>query len=153
MAAESIASTADAGYQMYTKSSSDVGVLGGETSRGPLRKGAMSMVTQLNMNVATQAHGMLPTETSSTSSSTSWEPTQYTRDFGTYLSVLVPHANRTHFTVDKLRRDTEDGEPLDSHGGGGGRGGARGPLSRHPEESGSLDAPSVWADEYAEMKR
>ena len=34
---------------------------------------------------------------------------------------------------------------------GGGRAGG-GPLTRHAEEAGSVDAPSVWADEYASLR-
>lgn len=108
------------------------------------------MVNPVNMHAASTAHGAGATSTNTTAPD--WKPTQYTSDFGTDFSVYVPLSARQHFTVDRLRRDTEDGNHLDERGGGGGRGGARGPLSRHAEESGSVDANSVWADEYAELK-
>jgi hypothetical protein len=135
-------------WSRYTKSSQSVGVLGGETPRGAQAR--KSMVNPVNMHAASTAHGAGATSTNTTAPD--WEPTQYTSDFGTDFSVYVPLSARQHFTVDRLRRDTEDGNHLDERGGGGGRGGARGPLSRHAEESGSVDANSVWADEYAELK-
>jgi hypothetical protein len=75
------------------------------------------------------------------------EDTSYARDFG--AAPALSAASRAHFVVNRTRRDFMDDGPLDSRGGGGGRSGARGPLTRHAEESGSVDAPSVWADEYA----
>lgn len=51
--------------------------------------------------------------------------------------------------VEGTRRDFADDRSITTGFVAGGRSGARGPLTRHAEESGARDAPSVWADEFA----
>ena len=112
------------------------------------------MVTTTNMHAASRAHAA-SSASSAPAASAAREDTNYFVDFGSGTSrapdeKAVP--SRRYFAVDRTRRDFMDGEPLDARGGGGGRAGGRGPLTRHAEEAGSVDAPSVWADEYATLR-
>ena len=61
----------------------------------------------------------------------------------------VARDSRAFFSVNATRRDFYDDSKRDTKTGGG-RSGARGPLTRHAEECGARNASSVWADEYAE---
>ena len=61
----------------------------------------------------------------------------------------VARDSRAFFSVNATRRDFYDDSQRDTKTGGG-RSGARGPLTRHAEECGARNASSVWADEYAE---
>ena len=141
----------------YSKSSAAVGVLSGETSRGPAPRGSRSMVTATNMLAL--PHSSAASSSSTASSSAAFATrgdTSYVADFGAAAGAARAETegapSRRHFAVDRTRRDFMDGEPLDARGGGGGRAGGRGPLTRHAEEAGSVDAPSVWADEYASLR-
>ena len=114
------------------------------------------MVTPTNMLAASRAHAASSAASSAApAASAARGDTSYFTDFGAAAHAARDPAaapSRRHFAVDRTRRDFMDGEPLDSRGGGGGRAGERGPLTRHAEEAGSVDAPSVWADEYAALR-
>ena len=143
----------------YSKSSAAVGVLSGETSRGPAPRGSRSMVTATNMLALPHSSAASSSSTASSSAAfaargdTSYVADFGAADFGAARAETEGAPSRRHFAVDRTRRDFMDGEPLDARGGGGGRAGGRGPLTRHAEEAGSVDAPSVWADEYATLLR
>lgn len=113
------------------------------------------MVTTTNMHAASRAHYSSSSAASAPAASAAREDTSYFADFGSGTSRALDGdavPSRRYFAVDRTRRDFMDGEPLDARGGGGGRAGGRGPLTRHAEEAGSVDAPSVWADEYATLR-
>ena len=63
----------------------------------------------------------------------------------------VARDSRAFFSVNATRRDFYDDSERDAKTGGG-RSGARGPLTRHAEECGARNASSVWADEFAEAR-
>lgn len=63
----------------------------------------------------------------------------------------ITRDSRAFFGVNATRRDFYDDSERDAKTGGG-RSGARGPLTRHAEECGARNASSVWADEFAEAR-
>ena len=137
----------------YSKSSAAVGVLSGETSRGPAPRGSRSMVTATNMLALPHSSASSSSTASSSAAFATRGDTSYVADFGAAAGAARAETegapSRRHFAVDRTRRDFMDGEPLDARGGGGRAGGAG--RSRASEEA-INGAPSVWTDEYASLR-
>ena len=155
-------------HSAYSTSSASVGAFDAPAPRGAIPRRAMVTETVALAASLSRAPAPRPSEPP-----LGRDATTYARDFARVRADAAPNAaagasrdppravgghwaaspletNPAAFrVVEGTRRDFADDRSITTGFVAGGRSGARGPLTRHAEESGARDAPSVWADEFA----